>query len=549
MLIRLLRFGASRVDDIMVPRADIIAVEETEPIGEVVRLFEEAGISRIPIYHETLDDPRGMVHIKDLFRWISAEAAGRPLVEPRLKGEERAVAVRKVAADDVAENGERKHNLSQIDLKRPISAAKIRRPVLYVPPSMPAMSLLIRMQTSRMHMALVVDEYGGTDGLVTIEDLVEQIVGDIEDEHDEAEAEHIIEDAKLGTIASGRTPVSELEELVGTKLLTEDEEEDIDTLGGLVFAIVGRVPTRGEIIRHASGLEFEIFEADPRRVKRLKILRPRTATSKPAERECREVRYRGHRLVVTAVARLRALRDRLRALSGWQRASVLVSAGLASVLAFAPFFVWPILFLTLPVLYWLITPRSPEIVSRAVLRRAFVDGWWFGFGYFFAGLFWVGEAFLVEADIFGWLLPFAVTLLPAGLALFFGSAAAISRALWRPGLAGLLITAVVFAGAEWLRGHLLTGFPWNVLGYALTGSDSLMQSAGLVGIYGLSLWAVLIFTAPLVLAADADSDESSLVHLHRLSPSRSSRWRSPQSMAPQCSRQHRAPPPMHPAYA
>jgi len=282
MLIRLLRFGASRVDDIMVPRADIIAVEETEPIGEVVRLFEEAGISRIPIYHETLDDPRGMVHIKDLFRWISAEAAGRPLVEPRLKGEERAVAVRKVAADDVAENGERKHNLSQIDLKRPISAAKIRRPVLYVPPSMPAMSLLIRMQTSRVHMALVVDEYGGTDGLVTIEDLVEQIVGDIEDEHDEAEAEHIIEDAKLGTIASGRTPVSELEELVGTKLLTEDEEEDIDTLGGLVFAIVGRVPTRGEIIRHASGLEFEILEADPRRVKRLKILRPRTATSKPS---------------------------------------------------------------------------------------------------------------------------------------------------------------------------------------------------------------------------------------------------------------------------
>lgn len=279
MLIRLLRFGASRVDDIMVPRADIIAVEESEPIGEVVRLFEEAGISRIPIYHETLDDPRGMVHIKDLFRWLSAEAAGRPLVEPRLKGEERAVAVRKVAADDVAENGERKHSLTEIDLKRPISAAKIRRPVLYVPPSMPAMSLLIRMQTSRVHMALVVDEYGGTDGLVTIEDLVEQIVGDIEDEHDEAEAEHIVEDAKLGTIASGRTPVSELEELVGLKLLTEDEEEDIDTLGGLVFQIVGRVPTRGEIIRHASGLEFEILEADPRRVKRLKILRAKAAAT------------------------------------------------------------------------------------------------------------------------------------------------------------------------------------------------------------------------------------------------------------------------------
>jgi CBS domain containing-hemolysin-like protein len=282
MLIRLLRFGASRVDDIMVPRADIIAIDESEPIGEVVRLFEEAGISRIPVYHETLDDPRGMVHIKDLFRWISAEAAGRPLIEPRLKGEERAKAVRKAADEDVAENGERIHDLTKIDLKRPISSTKIRRPVLYVPPSMPAMSLLIRMQTSRVHMALVVDEYGGTDGLVTIEDLVEQIVGDIEDEHDEAEAEHIIEDAKLGTIASGRTPVSELEELVGTKLLTEDEEEDIDTLGGLVFQIVGRVPTRGEIIRHSSGLEFEILEADPRRVKRLKILRPKMGTPVPS---------------------------------------------------------------------------------------------------------------------------------------------------------------------------------------------------------------------------------------------------------------------------
>ncbi len=281
MLIRLLRFGASRVDDIMVPRADIIAIEESEPIGEVVRLFEEAGISRIPVYHETLDDPRGMVHIKDLFRWISAEAAGRPLIEPRLKGEERATAVRKVAEADVAENGERKHDLARIDLKRPISSAKIRRPVLYVPPSMPAMSLLIRMQTSRVHMALVVDEYGGTDGLVTIEDLVEQIVGDIEDEHDAAEAEHIVDDPKLGTIASGRTPVSELEELIGTKLLTEDEEEDIDTLGGLVFQLVGRVPTRGEIIRHASGLEFEILEADPRRVKRLKILRPKTPLNSP----------------------------------------------------------------------------------------------------------------------------------------------------------------------------------------------------------------------------------------------------------------------------
>jgi len=283
MLIRLLRFGASRVDDIMVPRADIIAVEESEPIGEVVHLFEEAGISRIPIYHETLDDPRGMIHIKDLFRWLAAEAAGRPFVEPRLKGEGRAAALKAAAESHDSEPGERRHDLTLIDLRRPISAAKIRRPVLYVPPSMPAMSLLIRMQTSRVHMALVVDEYGGTDGLVTIEDLVEQIVGDIEDEHDEAEAEHVVDDPKLGLLASGRTPVRELEELFAVKLLTADEEEDVDTLGGLVFQIVGRVPTRGEVIRHASGLEFEILEADPRRVKRLRIHRPKAASAPASE--------------------------------------------------------------------------------------------------------------------------------------------------------------------------------------------------------------------------------------------------------------------------
>jgi CBS domain containing-hemolysin-like protein len=140
---------------------------------------------------------------------------------------------------------------------------------------MPAMNLLIRMQTTRIHMALVVDEYGGTDGLVTIEDLVEQIVGDIEDEHDEEEAAHITTDPKLGLVASARTPVKELEARLEIKLLKPEEEADIDTLGGLVFAIVGRVPARGELVRHASGVEFEVLDADPRRVKKLKIHRPR----------------------------------------------------------------------------------------------------------------------------------------------------------------------------------------------------------------------------------------------------------------------------------
>lgn len=276
MLSRLLRFSALRVDGVMVPRADIIALEETEPLGELVRTFEEAGISRIPIFHDTLDDPRGMIHIKDLFRWISAEVSGRQLIEPPGANKGGVMPPRRPdQRDDRKEPHAGKADLSQIDLARPISAVKIRRPVLYVPPSMPAINLLVRMQATRIHMALVVDEYGGTDGLVTIEDLIEQIVGDIEDEHDEAEAAHITDDAKLGMVASGRTPVAELEERLSTKLLKPEEEEDIDTLGGLVFSIIGRIPARGEMVRHASGIEFEVLDADPRRVKKLKIHVPK----------------------------------------------------------------------------------------------------------------------------------------------------------------------------------------------------------------------------------------------------------------------------------
>jgi CBS domain containing-hemolysin-like protein len=143
---------------------------------------------------------------------------------------------------------------------------------------MPAMNLLIRMQTTRIHMALVVDEYGGTDGLVTIEDLVEEIVGEIEDEHDEAEDEHIHVDPKTGMTAAARTPVDELEERLGIKLV-ENGDTDIDTLGGLVFTLVGRVPARGELVKHPSGTEFEVLDADPRRIKKLKIHPPRDIAS------------------------------------------------------------------------------------------------------------------------------------------------------------------------------------------------------------------------------------------------------------------------------
>ncbi len=282
MLSGLLRFGASRVDEIMVPRADIIAIEEMETLGALIRLFEESGVSRIPIYHDTLDDPRGMLHIKDLFRWVSAEVAGRALRDPikqrPMFGGDGGKADPAGARAPGTTDG--KPDLSRLDLSRPIAVLKIRKPVLYVPPSMPAMNLLVRMQATHVHMALIVDEYGGTDGLVTIEDLVEQIVGDIEDEHDEEEADLIAVDPKLGLVASGRAPVKELETRLGRKLLTPEEEADIDTLGGLVFTIVGRVPARGELIRHpASGVEFEVLDADPRRVKRLKIHVPSASSS------------------------------------------------------------------------------------------------------------------------------------------------------------------------------------------------------------------------------------------------------------------------------
>lgn len=200
-------------------------------------------------------------------------------------------------------------------------------------------------------------------------------------------------------------------------------------------------------------------------------------------------------------------RHAVRAARGWRRGAAAFAAGALSNLAMAPFFISPILFFTLPVLVWLIDeaasrPGGPRDVARA----AAFAGWWFGFGYFLFGLFWIGEAFLVEADKFGWLLPFAVTLMPAGLALFWAVAAAVAALLWRPDLARILVLALALSAAEWLRGHILTGFPWNVLGYALTWPLVMMQSAGLLGIYGLTLVAVPVFAAPLVRLADAERE-------------------------------------------
>jgi apolipoprotein N-acyltransferase len=210
-----------------------------------------------------------------------------------------------------------------------------------------------------------------------------------------------------------------------------------------------------------------------------------------------------------------ALAQRVEGLGGWRRRAAALAAGSASVLALAPFFVWPVLFVTLPVLVWLIDGACAVHLARGGagagedagrnrwLRRgdlvAAEIGWWFGFGYFLAGLFWIADAFLVDAETFAVLLPFAVTLLPAGLALFYGTAAGIAARFWRAGPERVLVLALAISGGEWLRGHLLTGFPWNLIGYALTYPLALMQSAAYLGIYGLGLCAVLIFALPAVL--------------------------------------------------
>src|SRR5262245_18244315 len=202
---------------------------------------------------------------------------------------------------------------------------------------------------------------------------------------------------------------------------------------------------------------------------------------------------------------IKAAAERLRMLGGWHRWAAAFAAGAASVLAMAPFFAWPVLWLTLPALVWLIdgTLGEPLPTRRRAALGAAAVGWWFGFGYFLAGLFWVGEAFLVEAEVFAWLLPLAVTLLPGGLALFWAAAAGMAAWAWRPGASRVLVLAVTLSAMEWARGHVFTGLPWNVLGYALSYPLAFMQSAGVLGIYGWTVVAMLVFALPAVMWSEA----------------------------------------------
>ncbi|MBV9572200.1 MAG: HlyC/CorC family transporter [Alphaproteobacteria bacterium] len=241
MLANLLKFGELRVDDVKVPRTDIVAVEENISICELMAIFREAQHSRLPIFRDTLDDPIGLVHIKDV------------------------VGLGELGPDGI--------------MRWPdVPIVQVKRDILVAPPSMPASDLLVKMQTTQIHLALVIDEYGGTDGLVSIEDLVEEIVGEIGDEHDVDESPHLTKLSDGAYEADARLDLEDFTEQTGIALVPPDPEEEVDTLGGLVVSLIGRVPQRGEIVGHG-GLEFEVLEADPRRIKRLRLRPPRTTAS------------------------------------------------------------------------------------------------------------------------------------------------------------------------------------------------------------------------------------------------------------------------------
>lgn len=222
-----------RVDDVAIPTVDIVAVPINSTKEALAETFKDSGMSRLPVYKGTLDHPLGLIHLKDFALTHGFNGSG-----------------------------------GRFSLK------KMLRPLLFAPPSMPIGVLLQKMQSERIHMALVIDEYGGVDGLLTIEDLIEQVVGEIEDEHDTAE-ENLWRLEKPGCyVAQAIAPLGEFENEIGLKLIPEEDEEEIDTLGGLVFILSGRVPTRGEVIPHPSGMEFEVMDADPRRIKRLRVRLP-----------------------------------------------------------------------------------------------------------------------------------------------------------------------------------------------------------------------------------------------------------------------------------
>ncbi len=271
MLRNLLGLHERRIADVMIHRADIVAVKQDISLGELMVLFESAAHSRFVVYNETMDDPVGMVHIRDLLAFMTTSA----------KVADSARAKRKKPFPAGLD-------LRAVDLTLPLAASGIIRNLLYVPPSMRAIDLLAQMQASRLHLALVVDEYGGTDGLVSIEDIVEQIVGEIDDEHDSTEPPSIVRQGDNSFVADARASLDDVRAMIGDGFVTGEAGEEVETLGGYLVTHVGRLPVRGEIISGPGDFEIEVLDADPRRVKRLRI-GPRK--ERPAAR-AREARRR-----------------------------------------------------------------------------------------------------------------------------------------------------------------------------------------------------------------------------------------------------------------
>ncbi len=254
MLRNILGLHDRRIADVMVPRGDIVAVKRDISLGELISLFESAAHSRLVVYNDTLDDPEGFVHIRDLLGFITSKAKVDPAVNEKRKKPFPAGL-----------------DLRTVNLKIPLADAKIMRKPLYVPPSMPAIDLLAQMQATRVHIALVIDEYGGTDGLVSIEDIVEQIVGEIDDEHDNDEAPSVVRQPDGSFIADARANLDDVKSVVGEEFDTGDAGEEVDTLGGYLVTQVGRLPVRGEVISGPGDFEIEVLDSDPRRVKRVRI--------------------------------------------------------------------------------------------------------------------------------------------------------------------------------------------------------------------------------------------------------------------------------------
>ena len=233
MLLNILKIDGIRSSDIMIPRADIGAVELNDSFEKVLEVFIKEAHSRVPIYEKNLDNIIGMIHIKDLVNYQNQKKTETNFLQ------------------------------------------NLKREILEIPPSMPVLDLLLKMQLTRLHMGIVIDEYGCTDGLVTIEDVIEEITGEIEDEHDEKNLPMLIKSSLNTFEASARIEIDELQKVTNVEFLNSYDNDDVDTLGGLIFSITGRVPQRGEIIKHSSGTTFEIKDADPMKIKSVKVTTPK----------------------------------------------------------------------------------------------------------------------------------------------------------------------------------------------------------------------------------------------------------------------------------